>query len=66
MANVSLLCLFKANVAKAYLSHGHPPNAFVLVYMLDNALVHQQDVWSTRYIRVNGHRKNEFICMLFS
>lgn len=36
----------------------------MLVDMLDDALMHQQDMWSPGHIRMDSHGENEFICML--
>src|SRR5262245_63110753 len=33
----------------------HPAHAFVLIDVVDQALVHEQDLWTTADIGVNGH-----------
>lgn len=45
-----------------YLSHRHPLDTFVLVDVLDDTLMHEQNVWPTGDIRVNGHREYELVC----
>src|SRR2546427_4257235 len=36
----------------------HPAYPFVLIDVVDQALVHEQDLWTTADIRVNGHGKH--------
>ena len=44
-----------------YLGHSHPSDTLVLVDMLNYALMHKQDVWPTRHVRVDGHWKDKLI-----
>lgn len=34
----------------------------MLVDVLDDALVHKENMWSARYIRVDRHWEDELIC----
>src|SRR5687767_5055069 len=43
------------------LGHGNPLHAFVLVDMLNNSLVHQENVRTSRYVGMNSHRKDELV-----
>lgn len=46
-----------------HLRHCHPLDPFVLVDVLDQPLMHEQDVWSARHVWMNGHWENEFIIL---
>lgn len=52
---------FQKILKGSYLGHCHPPHALVLVDVLNNAFMHEQDVWSTRHIRMDSHRENKLV-----
>jgi len=45
----------------AHLLHGDPLDALVAVDVVDDALVHEQDVWATRNVRVDGHGEDKLV-----
>jgi hypothetical protein len=44
-----------------HLSHRHPFDALMLADILNQPLMHQQDVRSPRNVRMNGHREDKLI-----
>lgn len=46
-----------------HLCHRHPLDSFVLIDMLDNALMHEKDMRAARDIGMNGHGKNELVVL---
>lgn len=62
--SLSLLQSSNEKPVGQYLSHGHPFNILMLVDIFNNSFVHQQHMWSTRYIRMDCHWENELICIL--
>jgi hypothetical protein len=46
-----------------HLSHRHPLDAFVLIDVFDQTLVHQKYVWPARDIGMNRHWEDELVIL---
>ncbi|KAL2284158.1 hypothetical protein FJTKL_09135 [Diaporthe vaccinii] len=58
---ISILSVSYQRANITYLGHCHPSHTFMLVDVLNYALMHKEDVWATRYIWVDSHGKDEFV-----